>query len=95
MVEIEEMVDLAEGIGVGAAHEAVADQADIERLLLLIGDIRRRSLPPAVGVANVDHGLEDIVPGLRLPHHAFGNMQPSQQMWWTACVGLPAASRSQ
>jgi hypothetical protein len=36
-IEIEELVDLAEGIGVGAPHEAVADQAHFERFLLAHG----------------------------------------------------------
>jgi hypothetical protein len=43
-------------------------------------EVRPRSLAPAVGISNVDHGFKHIVPGLRLPHYAVGNMHPSQQM---------------
>jgi hypothetical protein len=39
-IEIEELVDLAEGIGVGAPHEAVPDQAHIERFLVAHRELR-------------------------------------------------------
>ena len=69
--EVEEVVDLAVGIRVGAAHEAVADHADVE--LVCAHVCRSVGLcSPAVCVAHLDHGRQDVVPGLRLHHDVVG-----------------------
>jgi dihydroxyacetone kinase len=82
----------------GAAAMTVSTLDDLERIAQKAVDNTRTvgvstkpgSIPatgqptfdPAVRVAHLDHRVEDGVPGLRRFEHAFGNMQPSQQMCW-------------
>src|SRR5260221_7372347 len=84
---VEEMPNLREGIGMGAAHEAIAHHADVELLL------RHHATQPCLS--------RTLIMVARMPVHisgfiisSLGNMQPSQQMWRKALTRSPDSSLS-
>ena len=89
--------DLAPGVGMRPAHEAVADHADVERFL------RHRRSPDLISAySRQPCASRTLTMAPRTSFQvfcfsitAFGNMQPSQQMWRIFLVRLPLSSRSQ
>jgi hypothetical protein len=69
----EEVVDLVEGVAVGAAHEAVADETDAE--LFLGHDVM--SLSVAKGVPSGPGSAPDRRWNARIRQRAFGEVNPS------------------
>ena len=101
IAEIEELVDLAERIGMGSAHEAVADEANVE--LALLTHVPPPFAEPFVAAYCAQPcASRTLIMAARMSFQVcgfiiseFGNMQPSQQMCWHARVTAPLSSRNQ
>ena len=72
MFEIKKLADLLEGIGMGAAHKAITDNRDIEWFLAAHDPIILPLSLPTMGIADLDHRAQNIVPGLLLHHYGIG-----------------------
>ena len=89
---------LAPGVGMGAAHEAVADHADVE----LLGHLPSMFMSIFAAYSRQPWASRTLTMAPRILFQvscfsitALGNMQPSQQMWRIVLVRLPLSSRSQ